>query len=639
VRWSWLAILALACEGPVGPPGVPGPPGPPGPRADAGSLADAGRELPEIPLEPDGLVGRVIDTSGAIVSGRVVIIPASDVGTIGATALDLTIAPDAAAMVIGDEPIEDLIDTHPEYSSAALDAGVYRFAALPIGEVFVVVVPESDAQLPGGELARAARDASALVGRRVDLRVSTRPSSTARAIGSDACVSCHGLHRAYGTAHFASLRVPRRPGYEQELDRFARADEVLDRFEEGATLYFYDCDPSAVEDACAIAESPPPAPAVVSFEVVLGRDSAVALGEPGAYRATVRDRRGTGEVSYPIDLVYGGLIYGAQLIARTGEARHALPFQYAADGDPASSFAPARRWRDVSSATFYDHTAGVLRTPASEDSFDRQCASCHFAGYTLDDERASAIATFEGAFDYDGDGRREQLDPGCEGCHGPGSDHVDAGGRGVAIVSPALLTTSRADAICGTCHAREHASTLPGDRRAALVASLSDPELDPGDVHASGDPRRSRLQYAAHVQTRMHRAGAILVACSDCHDPHGTALAHDLRAPADDNSGCVGCHNEPEFRAPRMHVEETTGDPHAGLEQDDFVCTLCHMPPTASGGAMQPGLFDDRPPPGRQYWLGDLASHGQRVSGFDDAELQPASAVQPCAVCHSLTLP
>jgi predicted CXXCH cytochrome family protein len=181
---------------------------------------------------------------------------------------------------------------------------------------------------------------------------------------------------------------------------------------------------------------------------------------------------------------------------------------------------------------------------------------------------------------------------------------------------------------------------MPGLRRSELLAHyLSGPELAAGDAWASGDPRHAQLEYVMHTSSTMARNGSLLTSCSDCHDAHGSPIAHDLVAASGDNALCTGCHGTDEFLAPRTHLTRV-GDPHLGLEDGDIVCTACHMPPTARGGAMHAGLRDTSPATSVpvQYWVGDLATHRYRTSQFDVAASQPASVTQACAVCHALRL-
>lgn len=625
--------------------------------------ADGGPPPGTIPLEPMGLVGRVLDTAGEVpIGARVVLLASSSVAALTASRPDLTLPPAEASVASNDEPIADLIDAHGELASAAIDTdGIYRFTTLPDEDVFVVVVPLATDTLhfPGGEASRAARSRSALVGQRLDLHVSTRPGDGARYVGSVTCVRCHGRERAYGTAHFAGISVPGRRGYEQDTTRWPEFDAALARFESGVTLRFYDCDATA-SPPCRVSESEPAPPAVVRFEATLARDPAVHLGTLGAYTVTLRSRTTSETLTYPVELTYGGALRRQTFlvpVARPGGVeRHVLPFQFQHAGNASAADSHAWPWADVGSLSWIDLGSGALHAPAPTDSFDRACAGCHFTGFELAGDatsgyRAHGTINIEGAYDYDGDGRHEEIDVGCESCHGPGSEHVDAAGMGIAIVMPTLLLAETADTLCGRCHSRASGSSAPldadghmpppGIRRADLLARyFHQPEHAPGDAWPSGDPRRAELEYSEHVLSTMARNGRQLVSCADCHDAHGTTNPFDLVRGQRDNSLCVGCHSTDEYVTPRTHLARV-GDRHDGLEDDDIVCTSCHMPPTAVGGALVPGLLDHSPAtdPPRQYWMGDLASHRYTVSGFAVAAEQPASVTQACGLCHALRLP
>jgi predicted CXXCH cytochrome family protein len=663
-----LAALALAgcIAGPVGPRGDPGPAGetgPQGPPGPPGDTPDGGPVPGVIPLEPAGLVGRVLDTAGEVpIGARVVLLATSSVAALTATRPDLTQPPAAASVAMNDEPIADLLDAHGEIASATIDTdGVYRFSSLPDEDVFVVVAPAATDTLhfPGGEASRAARTRASLVGQRLDLHVSTRPSATARYVGSVTCVRCHGRERAYGTAHFAGISVPGRRGYEQDTTRWPDFDAALARFETGVTLRFYDCD-AAASPPCRVSDVEPAPPAVVRFEATLARDTTVRLGTLGAYTVTLRNRATGDTLRYPVELTYGGALRRQAFVVPVdrpgGVERHVLPFQFQHAGNAAAADSRAWPWGDIGSLEWFDLASGTLHEPTSAQSFDRACAGCHFSGFELDGDastgfRARGLVNIEGAYDYDGDGRNEEIDVGCESCHGPGSEHVDAAGMGIAIVMPGLLLAETADTLCGRCHSRASGDSAPldadghmpppGIRRADLLAHFfRQAEHAPGDAWASGDPRRAELEYSEHVLSTMARNGRQLVSCADCHDAHGTANPFDLVRAQGDNSLCVGCHSAAEYVTPRTHLARV-GDRHDGLEDADIVCTACHMPPTAVGGALVPGLLDRSPAtdPPHQYWMGDLANHRYTVSGFDVASEQPASVTQACALCHALTLP
>jgi predicted CXXCH cytochrome family protein len=674
---SLLGALALgACEGPVGPrgeQGPPGPEGPPGSAIDVGSI-DAGPppdapppDANELALEPSGLVGVVTDTTGLpVIEARVVLVPAADVAALGARTIDPTLSPAAAAASTSDEPLEDLLEAPAAsaYASATTDAaGRYRFTSLPEAAVFVVVVPSTTdaAHLPGGELASAARDPASLVGVRVDLHLSTRPSEDATFVGSSGCVRCHGRHEAFGTAHFAGLSVPGRRGYLQDTSDFPGFDGALARFEAGTTLYFHDCPAGAELGGCTISESDPGPGEEVRLTIELARDASVPLGETGAYTATLR--RGADARTLPVELTYGGAIdrqvFVVPVARSGGTERHVLPFQWQSEGAAASPNPAARRYRDVASSAWI--SGAGLATPESARSFDASCAGCHFTGFALEGDttvgfRASAIPSFEGPFDYDLDGRREEIHVGCEACHGPGSEHVEATGRGVAIVSPALLTPERSVALCARCHSRAGGSSThdaplldasgrvapAGLRRAELIAGYHHrPEAVAGDLHASGDPARDRLAALVHVTSPMHRNGRTLTRCVDCHDAHGTSEPHDLRSAPTSAETCTSCHGERQYAADLgEHLLTATGDAHL-VPRAELSCVGCHLPATGHAGAEQLGLSDALPSGviPVQYWQGDVASHRYLAAGFDLAASQPATVTQACGVCHAARLP
>jgi hypothetical protein len=686
---SLACVLALAgCEGPVGPKGDPGPPGDApdlGPAPDLGEPQDLGPSpdlsvapdlgQPVVPpgtivLEPDGLVGRVSDTTGAVVAGaRVVLVPASEVAALGTTAIDHTLLPAAALAATNDEPIEDLIDANrATLTSATTDLdGVYRFVTLPAFDVFVVVVPAATdtGHLPGGEQARIGQARASLVGQRVDLTVSTFQSPDATYVGSSACTVCHGKHSLFGTSHFSGLNVPGRRGYFEDTSRWPTFDAALARFDAGVTLHFYDCGVPAGAP-CKVSETVPPGGAVLAFDAALSRVASIPLGEPGAYSVTLTNRRaGGGSATYAVDLTYGGVLARQAFIVSVtrsgGVEHHVLPFQFQHNGDataPAAATRPsAWPWADVGSANWYDFTAGALRVPGSLVSFDRSCAGCHFTGFQLAGDatsgfRASAIPTMNGAADYDQDGRLEDVNVGCEGCHGPGSEHIAASGRGVAIVSPGLLLAERQDAICGTCHASSSAGALldsagnrprPGVRRSELLGTYyTGPELVAADTWPSGDPRRPQIEYAMHTGSTMARNGRLLTACSGCHDAHGNPAAlHDLNVPLTDNTLCTTCHSGADFLALDPHVNTVTGVPdHEPAADNGLYCVKCHMPPTAFGGAAVIGLRDGNPSTAVvQHWMGDIATHRYRPSLRDLAMAQPTTVTQDCAGCHPRFIP
>jgi hypothetical protein len=670
-RLAWIGVVGVfvtvtACKGDTGEPGPEGPPGPPG---EPGESPDDGIEL-----EPFGLVGRVSEPNSVLVpGGAVYLVPATDVDALSETSVDLFATPEETASLDNDEPIEDLIDANGDsYEMAAVNSeGIYRFETLPEGSHFVVWVPADgdDLHLPGGDNSRTAFDSASLVGMRMDMRVSSQPSASATYVGSTTCMGCHGYQSTTRTAHGVGLQVPGVRSILQDIEPWPDFDIALDTyFEFGATLYFYDCSrasPSTHDDpsGCSVSDQDPGPAADVSFQIDLRRNSNVPLGVIGAYEVEML-RGGATPQTYEVVLTYGGALSKQQYLMRRPNADgtfsyFVLPIQFNYQGDDANENPEDWRWRDYRSDLWFDFAnptaPDAFIQPESAESFDNNCAGCHFTGYDLrgndaDGWSARAVVDAGGSFDYDGDGRPELINTGCEACHGPGSEHLELSPRGGFIVSPGLLTPGRHVAICGSCHSRP---VGVGAGMTGLPLSMDDRMPSPGirrgefavehttrvsgaqeAFFTSGDPAAHYQQYSDHIRSRHHRNPERILTCSGCHNPHA-GFGDVYGAEVEDNLNvvCTVCHSNviPVIE----HVQATTGFAHSTIPRE-FRCTECHMVPTAESGAATPALLDAIPSgaPLVQYYWNDTASHRMVVVGREAFDEQPTAATNQCAVCH-----
>ncbi|MGB5364996.1 MAG: cytochrome c3 family protein, partial [Polyangiales bacterium] len=394
-------------------------------------------------------------------------------------------------------------------------------------------------------------------------------------------------------------------------------------------------------------------------------------------------------VRYDVVLTYGGALGKQQyLMRRTNGAGSfsyfVLPLQYNYRGDFNNESPEDWPWRDYRSDLWYDFAGNALtdrNAPANfpglnndpafnQESFDNNCAGCHFTGYRLegsdaDGWAAHAVVDSDGAFDYDGDGRVELINTGCESCHGPGSEHLELSPRGSYIVSPGSLTPGRQAALCGSCHSRplgigggetglplseDNEMPPPGIRRrefAPLYTTRVSGASE--DFFASGDARASYQQYSDHIRSSHYRNPTRLTSCTGCHSPHANAgdIA-EMDTSGNDNSLCTTCHSpevNPELYPLTAHVAAVTEVPsHNLFGDDDFLCTDCHMVPTARSGAAVPALLDAMPndqPPVQYYW-NDVASHRMSVTRwteFTGQPDQPIAFTNECGTCHASALP
>jgi len=486
-------------------------------------------------------------------------------------------------------------------------------------------------------------------------------------VGSTPCLTCHGRHTSLASGHAVTLRVPGMNGQNQDIAAVPRIDEAMQAFDQGATLYFFDCaqnrDPLP---ACRVRSTPPGgSEGALGFSIRLGRDLSYPRSELGAYYVELVSGDELDIQRHAVALSVGGALSYQQYVTRValpggGFTHLVLPFSYQLAG---SDQRPSDRdwtWVGYRIEDWYDLDASTLRRPAHEQAFDRQCAGCHVTGFSLRGDattgfRASAAVDRDGVFDLDGDGSRELLAVGCEACHGPGSEHIERAPRGQRIVSPSLLTPERQSALCGSCHGRgrgkggelapldaAHHMPRPGIRRSELLAShLSELSAAEDATFSSGDSRLGRAQYSDFVRSAKYRSPNLLVSCIDCHAPHREpGIAADLRFAANDDQGsCAGCHAEPKDR--NAHAKQKTNYDHVrGVDQSNLTCARCHMPKTATAGAHTPALSDRSSPSSVvDYFHGDRTSHRFTFVDRSAAAEQPVVATNGCAFCHADFLP
>jgi hypothetical protein len=250
--------------------------------------------------------------------------------------------------------------------------------------------------------------------------------------------------------------------------------------------------------------------------------------------------------------------------------------------------------------------------PAKRD-WIQECAGCHTTGFTP--EKKSFV----------------EMGVGCEACHGPGSNHVEAvpGFEITTIIQAGRLTPAQAAQICGSCHTRGRDKTggyaYPAsyqEHKGEANLRLHFDEVSPANGHESeyfwpsGESKFSNQQYLDWKQSEHAKVG---VTCTTCHSVHqsktslnsGTDATNPLTAIRSktrlfEDRLCKSCHNSPQFRS--VHRIHTFGS-----------CVRCHMPRVASIGE-----------------AGDAHSHTFRFM-FPQATLKEGGQdKQPnaCSSCH-----
>tara|TARA_R110002110_G_scaffold205066_7_gene417146 strand:- start:287832 stop:290096 length:2265 start_codon:yes stop_codon:yes gene_type:complete len=215
-------------------------------------------------------------------------------------------------------------------------------------------------------------------------------------------------------------------------------------------------------------------------------------------------------------------------------------------------------------------------------NWNTRCAECHSTD--LQKNYDAPTRSFNTTY--------EEIDVGCEACHGPGETHLELVAAGTSADHPgsgfATAMQQRGDWAfpenesiarrqtpidsnaqidnCARCHARRgtlgdyhYGADLLDTHRLSLLQS-------PLYYH-DGQIRDEVYVYGSFIQSKMHQAGVV---CSNCHEPHSL----QLRAPG--NNVCAQCHKPETYDTPEHH--------HHATGSSGALCADCHMPETTYMG-------------------------------------------------------
>jgi predicted CXXCH cytochrome family protein len=232
-------------------------------------------------------------------------------------------------------------------------------------------------------------------------------------------------------------------------------------------------------------------------------------------------------------------------------------------------------------------------TPVGADT----CTTCH----------SEVAADFRHAF-------HAQQGVDCEGCHGPGSLHVQGGGDISKIISFGKRSATDANGVCLSCHTRDaairnwmsgphassevrcidchqtHSYAKAGSKTEARLDAIAD-VMTPGRVGnvenlvpeaktlmqprwAANDAclrchqtQRGQMSLPYHHPLREGK-----MSCADCHDPHGGPAGNNLRT-ANTNQLCLSCHSQ--YRGPFAYQ-------HPPVTENCMTCHTAHGSPNTN---------------------------------------------------------
>lgn len=221
-------------------------------------------------------------------------------------------------------------------------------------------------------------------------------------------------------------------------------------------------------------------------------------------------------------------------------------------------------------------------------------------------------------------GKEKPENTGCEGCHGPASEHVMAGGGQETI--PRAFSLMTPDKILDTC-LNCHAETI--SRSNIRRSKHTEEDVVCTNCHSIHKPqtpkfllakKQTELCYGCHTAERAqfsmpykHRVNEGFIQCTDCHNPHGASAptwrmadrpAMVEQAQANEES-CLKCHIDKRgpftFEHPAVRFDgcETCHSPHGSMNPRLLkrpvvftVCLECHN----GQGTFGPNLTSDPKP-------------------------------------------
>ena len=603
----------------------------------------------------DGTFLVIDDTGAPIVGATVYLVPAGDVDDSPITATQVRIG----AAVDRDEPLEDPVrlngSSYPHATTGA-DGKAFVQDILDIDYFWYVEPAAGDTEhLPGGSSCRFVKSFTDIVATTSTIQLSSRPGASAFYRGTSTCLVCHsGLSIQATHAHRLGLSRPGQFGTLQDPTRYPDFTGGWDLFLSAAThtggtlVTATDFDPTRGTDKFKTFLSSPTG--TTYLRVWLWKDTADAK-----FKITLENAINPADPATPrtleVALTYGGALFRQLNLVKVPGRKGIYPLlQWQSEGDEARFDRTRKVFRDYHLDHFWNNATLTLKDPPINANFDANCTACHATGFQRYQDPMTgewltdAVDEVTGEYDLNHDGTPDEINMGCESCHGPGSDHVtwaadpaNVGMQRRFIVNPAHLGPSRLAMVCGRCHDRVTGNwsvmaneeplnaagemALPGISREEWLANYTSvPGPGPADVWDDDlHSKNYHQQYSDLIKSKMHRNDRILTVCIDCHDEHGFGA---VRAPPEVQSVRLEQPAVPELPRGRPPV------PHDGQDRLHDGGTVDAVPsvPHASDGEGRlrplraPRGVPDRPAVRRRH---HLLRERYREPSLEDAAQEP----------------
>ena len=315
------------------------------------------------------------------------------------------------------------------------------------------------------------------------IKVSSSPSAAARYAGSSACLACH-KDKAALAADRAQARMDRArssgadAGFLEapRLLRRARIVSLRSTTTRAARASSWGTTTPARDDdkfkLRAFGDARLPIETAYA-DVYLWRNA-----RDGKYFITMVNRLNAQDPNSPahleIKLLYGGAVHDQRYIVSVppglGDRQGWYTvLRYNMTGRDNRLHRERRVWHDYKFYMWWSAGADgrygtsddvLTAPPVNTNAVQTMCAGCHLTGWERYQDKATgqflvrAVNDPGGEMNIDDDPELDEINVGCESCHGPGSEHVANGGRSRFIVNPRYLSAERSSVVCGRCHDR-----------------------------------------------------------------------------------------------------------------------------------------------------------------------------------------
>lgn len=224
----------------------------------------------------------------------------------------------------------------------------------------------------------------------------------------------------------------------------------------------------------------------------------------------------------------------------------------------------------------------------------------------------------------------------CEGCHGSGTAHMEAGGDKTLIYKPVGL--AGANKTCLSCHdtttdrISRHAGQHANSAQVNCLTCHSIHSSEPRAAYLLARPQLALCSschgnVAASFRNKpyAHRLGRGGMECSSCHEPHGMAFKPaNLRTTLAGEAPCLNCHADKRGPFVFNHGSFAIGDcatcheVHGSSNPKMLnratvmqVCIECHSPISSNTLGSQPPSFHNLTSPRYQNCTScHIAIHG-----------------------------